>query len=48
MALTAWFVNDAGAISGGADLFSVAADGTLALLDSVDYANEARVVLALP
>lgn len=48
MALTAWFVNDAGAISGGADLFSVATDGTLALLDSVDYVNEARVVFALP
>jgi hypothetical protein len=47
-ALTSWFVNDAGAISGGADLFSVAADGTLALLDSVDYAQEARVVFALP
>lgn len=48
MALTSWFVNDAGTISGGADLFSVAANGTLALLDSVDYANEARVVFALP
>jgi len=48
MALTSWFVNDAGTISGGADLLSVAADGALALLDSVDYPNEARVVFALP
>ncbi|MFO7544417.1 MAG: hypothetical protein R6W77_02870, partial [Trueperaceae bacterium] len=48
MALASWFVNDAGAISGGADLFSVAANGELALLDSVDYVQEARVVFALP
>ncbi|HZJ09201.1 MAG TPA: hypothetical protein VFD39_05860 [Trueperaceae bacterium] len=46
--LAAWFQIDAADTSGGLDLFSVAADGTLALLDSVGYINEARVVYTLP
>lgn len=44
-ALAGWFAS--GAIPGGLDLFAVAADGSLALLDSDEYDSSVRVVFEL-
>ena len=48
-ALASWFSNDAAApVIGGVELFEIAADGALTLVDSVDFTGPARVVVSLP
>ncbi len=46
-ALAAWFTTDTVEQPGGVDLFSVAADGSLAQLDSIEFPASSRVVLRL-
>lgn len=48
-ALASWFSNDPAApLIGGVELFEIATDGALTLVDSVDFAGPARVVFSLP
>jgi len=45
VAIAAWFTESGGAFTGGAQVFTIAADGTLDQVDSVDYDGRATTVL---